>query len=151
MKKLKVVFVLVLVLCVVGCNSSSDKKKKKSQAPDNSMLVIEPYRLSGTWVFDDPSVGLVREPFVSGIPEMIDILVSDIPDADKGFRLIFSAKPFPGYAMKLAWRREEKGGNWYYCEKSKKEGWLCPALFKYFKTAPKEIYAKGEKLVTSSR
>ena len=24
------------------------------------------------------------------------------------------------------------------------EGWLCPALFKYFDTAPKEIYVKAE-------
>jgi hypothetical protein len=24
------------------------------------------------------------------------------------------------------------------------EGWLCPALFKYFEVAPKEIYAKAE-------
>jgi len=24
------------------------------------------------------------------------------------------------------------------------EGWLCPALFKYFEKAPQEIYAKFE-------
>jgi len=24
------------------------------------------------------------------------------------------------------------------------EGWLCPALFKYFEKAPKEIYVKAE-------
>jgi hypothetical protein len=24
------------------------------------------------------------------------------------------------------------------------EGWLCPALFKYFEKAPKEIYIKAE-------
>ena len=24
------------------------------------------------------------------------------------------------------------------------EGWLCPALFKYFKTAPREIYVRAE-------
>ena len=67
----------------------------------NSILVIEPYRYAGTWVFDDPSVGLVREPFVAGIPGMIDKLVSDIPDANNGFRLTFSAVPFPGYREKL--------------------------------------------------
>ena len=38
----------------------------------NAMLVIFPYRYEGTWVFDDERVGLEREPFVSGIPEMID-------------------------------------------------------------------------------
>jgi hypothetical protein len=26
------------------------------------------------------------------------------------------------------------------------EGWLCPALFKYFPEAPKKLYAKAEPL-----
>ena len=111
----------------------------------NAILVICPYRYHGTWVFDDPRVGLFREPFVAGIPEMIDKLAKGIPDADKGFRLLFSATPFPGYATKLVWQREEAGGNWYYSEEYDCEGWLCPALFRYFKKAPKEIYAKAEK------
>jgi hypothetical protein len=29
-------------------------------------------------------------------------------------RLLFSPTPFPGYAVKLEWRREEYGGNWYF-------------------------------------
>ncbi len=41
----------------------------------NVLMVIAPYWYQGTWVFDDESVGLVREPFVSGVPEMIDELV----------------------------------------------------------------------------
>ena len=62
--------------------------------PQNAIMVISPYRYQGTWVFDDASAGLVREPFVAGIPEMIDHLVSDIPNAESGFRLHF-----------LGWRR----------------------------------------------
>jgi hypothetical protein len=50
----------------------------------NSLLVIKPYWWEGTWVFDDPDVGLTRGPFVAGIPEMIDLLVRDIPDARRG-------------------------------------------------------------------
>lgn len=111
---------------------------------ENSILVIFPYRFESTWVFDDVRAGLVREPFVSGIPEMIDHFVKDIPNAEKGFRLLFSAAPFPGYDIKLVWRREEYGGNWYFSEKLVREGWLCPALFKYFEKAPMEIYAKAE-------
>lgn len=34
-----------------------------------------------------------------------------LPDAEKGFRLLFSATPFPAYTAKLEWRREEFGGN----------------------------------------
>ena len=49
----------------------------------NQIGVIAPYWLeaAGTWVFDDESVGLRQEPFVSGVPEMIGDLVRDIPNA----------------------------------------------------------------------
>jgi len=110
----------------------------------NVINFIVPYRYEGMWVFDDPRVGLDKEPFVSGADEMIDVLVADIPNADKGFRMLFSATPFPGHTVKLEWRREEHGGNWYFSPKFEMEGWLCPALFKYFDKAPNEIYVKAE-------
>lgn len=110
----------------------------------NALQILKPYTYCGMWVFDDPSVGLSREPFVSGIDVMLDKLTASIPDAQKGFRLIFSHQPFPKYQIKLEWKREEFGGNWYWCSKFKIEGWLCPALFKYFPSAPKELYASAE-------
>jgi uncharacterized protein DUF6717 len=110
----------------------------------NSMFLIAPYRHEGMWVFDDPRVGLDKEPFVAGVDTMMDRLVAGIPNAGNGFRLLFSATPFPGYSVKLQWCREENGGNWYYSPQFSMEGWLCPALFKYFPEAPKEIYAKAE-------
>lgn len=113
---------------------------------ENALFVIHPYKHQGTWVFDDESVGLVKEPFVSGIPEIIEEIVQDLKDPEKGFRAIFSASPFPGYDLHLVQTREEFGGNWYRWEKGDKEGWLCPALFKYFKSAPKELYVKVESL-----
>ena len=110
----------------------------------NVINVIFPYRYQGMWVFDDPRVGLDKEPFVSGADTMIDVLVAHVPGADQGFRLLFSATPFPGYTHMLQWTREEHGGNWYFSPVFKMEGWLCPALFKYFDKAPKEIYIKAE-------
>lgn len=110
----------------------------------NSLFVISPYQYHGSWVFDDPKVGLNREPFIAGIDTIIDKLVSDIPDAGKGFRATFSASAFPGYSAKLVHLRPESGGNWYRSEELALEGWLCPALFKYFETAPREIYVKVE-------
>jgi hypothetical protein len=110
----------------------------------NSLFVIAPYKSEGMWVFDDPAVGLSREPFIAGIDMMIDKVVAGIPNADKGFRAVFSAAPFPGADFKLEWRREESGGNWYYSDQFKMEGWLCPALLKYFPRAPREIYVKVE-------
>ena len=115
-----------------------------SRAELNAINLIVPYRYEGMWVFDDPRVGLDKEPFVSGADKMIDVLVASIPSAQSGFRLLFSASPFPGYSAKLEWRREEYGGNWYFSSEFKLEGWLCPALFKYFENAPKEIYVKAE-------
>ncbi len=110
----------------------------------NAINLIVPYRHQGMWVFDDPRVGLKKEPFVSGADAMIDLLVADVLNAQKGFRMLFSATPFPGYTVKLEWQREEYGGKWYFSPEFKMEGWLCPALFKYFEKAPKEIYVKAE-------
>ena len=73
----------------------------------NSLMVIFPYKYEHMWVFGDELFGLKREPFVSGIPEMIDLSVVEIPDADTGFKLIFSEHPFPGYQVKPSWKREE--------------------------------------------
>jgi hypothetical protein len=112
----------------------------------NQIQIIAPYWLHGSWVFDDDRVGLVQEPFVSGVPEMIDDLVRDIPDARQGFRLLFSAGPFPGFERKLQWVREEMGGNWYKADVPPMDGWLCPALFRYFEAAPAEMFVKAEAL-----
>lgn len=114
----------------------------------NSILIIQPYRYAGTWVFDDPNTQLVQEPFVEGVPEMIDQLISEIPNAADGFRMLFASAPFPGWQAKLEHRREEYAGNWYYSPTYEREGWLCPALFKYFEAAPPEIYIKAEPLNT---
>ncbi len=89
---------------------------------------------------------MVQEPFVSGADLFLTELVRDIPDAKRGFRLLFSPGPFPGYRQKLAWVREEMGGNWYQADDPPIQGWLCPALFLYFDNAPAELYVKAEPL-----
>jgi hypothetical protein len=118
--------------------------KQGGSVPANAILLIVPYRHAGTWVFDDPNARLVREPFVAGVPAMIDALVKDIPGATNGFRLTFSAQPFPGYQRKLTWLRGDMGGNYYRMEDPTMEGWICPAMFRYYKAAPKELYVKAE-------
>ncbi|VAW80660.1 hypothetical protein MNBD_GAMMA12-838 [hydrothermal vent metagenome] len=108
----------------------------------NSIMVIHPYKYQGMWVFDDNKVGLLQEPFISGADDIIDKMVVDISNASNGFSLLFSAIMFPGYQCKFEWQRHESGGNWYIIKILDMEGWLCPALFKYFKTAPQNIYAQ---------
>lgn len=110
----------------------------------NVLMVIEPYWYQDTWVFDDASKGLDKEPFVQGIPDMIDVLIKDIPNARAGFVLLFSSQPFAGYQAELALVREEYGGHWYKPKGYDVEGWLCPALFKYFDAPPESLYIKGE-------
>ncbi len=117
----------------------------------NILVVIAPYWYQGTWVFDDESVGLNKEPFVAGVPEMIDDLAKDVPNARSGFRLLFSSTPFPGYQRELTRVKEEYGGYWYRVKDQSAEGWLCPALFKYFETAPEIIYVKAQGAMTPSR
>jgi hypothetical protein len=115
----------------------------------NVMGVIYPYRAGGLWVFDDPVKGLFQEPFVLGIPEMIDKLVENIPNADKGFQLTLSNRPFPGYQKTLKWIKKEFDGNWYKTEEEPvMEGWLCSALYLYVPWAPKRIYIKADPIPT---
>ncbi len=114
------------------------------------MFVIQPYWHAGTWVFDDERVGLDKEPFVAGVPEIIDQAIKKAglskTKLKKGFRLLFSHLPFPDHQIKLEHESEEGGGNWYNENQLELRGWLCPALFKYFAKAPKELYGKVEVL-----
>jgi hypothetical protein len=93
-------------------------------------------------VFDDPAVGLDKEPLVAGMPEMIRVATRAIPDAARGLVALFSAAPFPGADIVLHWDREEMGGNYYRWPEKKLEGWLCPALFRYFDEAPGRLYVQ---------
>ncbi len=106
----------------------------------NSIFVIKPYKWEGMWVFDDPNVGLVKEPFVGGADTMIDRATAQIPNANQGFLAVFSAGFFPDAQIVLDWDREEGGGNVYRWPEKGMEGWLCPALLKYFEQPPAKLY-----------
>ena len=108
----------------------------------NSITVIKPYQWEGQWVFDDERVDLVREPFVSGADTMIDLAVGreGIENPEQGFLMLFSATPFPDATVQLEWVREDCGGNVYLWREAEREGWLCPALLKYFDSAPERLY-----------
>ena len=151
----------------------------------NQIMTIRPYWHEGTWVFDDPEKGLDKEPFVAGVPAMLTYLARDIVldeetgeldpvKAQRGFRLLFSGSPFPGY-QHCAIRRDQEYGGWYYSVELSDEllalveaagnvvlpellehviveiegkkhfkGWLCSALFKFFDEAPERLFVKAE-------
>src|SRR3989339_1945607 len=137
MKRLQIgIIAFLLPILVVAAETN--------KTSSNTVQVLWPYKTGGIWAFDDYKKGLYREPFVAGINPMIDSLVTNIPDATIGFRLMFSDEFIPEYNAKLVWRRPEGKGNWYYYDKTKTEGWLCGSLLKYYSKAPKEIYIKVE-------
>lgn len=135
-------FWLLLVLALGSWGWMSACTMKTVPMP-NTIRVISPYYHAGTWVFDDPAVGLRAEPFVAGIPEMIEALVRELPIARKGFRLLFPDEPFPGYQVELTSVKAEYGGHWYRWSATSTEGWLCPALFKYFTQAAETLRAEA--------
>lgn len=106
----------------------------------NSIFVIHPYRWKGTWVFDDEEKGLDKEPFVMGIPDIIDRIVGNA----NRFTCYFAATPIPSQHATLDRREPDSGGTWYQHRETGLKGWLCPALFKYFPTAPETINIRFE-------
>jgi hypothetical protein len=73
---------------------------------------------------------------------VIDRMVGAIPNAERGFTLLFSSEPFPGYQAEFEWSRAELSGNWYRSAALDMEGWLCPALLKYFASPPPKLFAQ---------
>lgn len=118
----------------------------RGPSPVNSLFVIAPYRHHDLWVFDDPAVGLRQEPFVGGADTIVDALTEQIPGAPAGFRLIFSGQPFPGHQVHFHRVRADGGGTWYRWPERGMDGWLCPALFKYFTDAPADLFVQASPL-----
>jgi len=138
---------MLVYFLLLGCTAIDNNPKSKSvDAAQNAINLIKPYLYEGVWVFDDASKKLQKEPFVSGIPEMIDQLVAAIPNAEDGFLLYFSDRPMPETMVELSWLRAADGGNWYKAEAFDKEGWLCPALYKYYTSAPQKLYIRAAAL-----
>lgn len=110
---------------------------------ESTQLVIKPYWNEGTWVFDDPSHGLDHQPIFKGAPDLLNGLVKNIPNAQNGFRLLCSTKPIKDFQKKLVWVKAEGGGNYYRFGDKTHQGWLYPAIYRYFPETPKVLYLKA--------
>lgn len=110
------------------------------------IMTIHPYRACGMWVFDDPDKGLHKEPLVRGIDTMLDVLAGVLPESEGGFDLVFRGAEFP-YSTRFDRVQEENGWSLYRNGELEMEGWLCPALLKYFpEGAPEEIHVWAKPL-----
>ena len=108
----------------------------------NAINVIAPYKHFSMWVFDDPNVGLRQEPFVGGADTSIDRMVASIPYAEDGFVMVFSGTEFPGYQQRLELVGPQGSGNRYRSRELAMDGWLCPALLRYFEEPPEELFVQ---------
>jgi hypothetical protein len=100
----------------------------------------------GTWVYDDPEVGVYAEPFVLGADTMLSQLrAAQVGPGRDPFRITFAASAFPG-ALAARRLQEEAGGVWYEAELQGHvlRGWLCSHFFDYFETAPATVYVRGD-------
>jgi hypothetical protein len=118
-------------------------EKDAQPLSDNAMFFITLRRDEGVWHFTDKARGLVKEPLVAGIPKILEELIEDeglpIKKAVKGLRVVFAGRKFPGSQLELRRGKKESGGAWYSTE-DELEGWLCPALLKFFQKAPPKLY-----------
>jgi len=93
-------------------------------------------------------VDLKAEPFIAGIPEIIDGIVGDRDEFTAHISHSLIPK-FTGHLVKLT-EEEIKAEEcmpttgWYKLEGTDQIGWLCPATLKYFKDYPDSIYFKIE-------
>lgn len=109
----------------------------------NALYVIHPYRMaSGLWAFDDVTRGLVAEPFVTSASQILDMLANSVGERDN-VNVVFSDQPFQDHqhVFRLASGGDrEFGGSVYANDQLGLEGWLCPALLKYFPQPPESLY-----------
>ena len=104
------------------------------------------------WVFDFPALGVSKEPFVSGIPEMIEFVLGTKGVArakQNGFVLLFEGKDENQFdtaldgGLTIERVRHENNGTVYKLKHIiPMEGWLCPVLNKFFPESPKFIRFK---------
>jgi hypothetical protein len=111
----------------------------------NSIQVLELRRMGNTWVFDDLTRGVVNEPFVAGVPTIIDHLLKKKGITERTIHAFFSDGEFPDADICLTFIKEELHGAWYKFQNMK--GWFCPCFWKYFdkENPPMRVYIKLER------
>jgi hypothetical protein len=121
------------------------------------------------WAFDFPALGIMQEPFVDGIPEILESAIeSELRiRADKeggifpvvatrlpGFIVMFETsqackerppilEPHRGrITIELQKVEPKNGGTVYKDTTTNMQGWLCPALNKFFPESPETIWVR---------
>lgn len=91
----------------------------------------------GIWTFDDEDLGIVGEPFVGEINDMIDACLEGYQECT----ILCSQFPIPNYNISLT-RRDDLGQGMYQMDGTEVVGWLCPCFLSYFPHYVEKVYAK---------
>ena len=114
----------------------------------HKLIVLEPYKVSGAWVFDFPPKGMVAQPFARGIPEMLELVLrrKDLTDVLR-VRLTFADSPFPDWDGELDLVENEASGPRYCLKGIEREpsGRLF-LLNKFFPEPPPKLFPRIERI-----
>ena len=131
--------------------------KLLDEQAQNAIYTMRVYRHESAWVFDHYGLGLIKEPFVAGADEIFDEIahLRAVDPSRARIDILFSDGQFPGWQILAEHLGPSMGGDDYQIISSEfetldtHEFWLCPALLKYFTTAPSKIYMKVTDVSTS--
>ena len=113
--------------------------KNDSRILNNAVIAISPYKIEGgIFAFDDPNTGLIREPFIGGANKYLHQWAGE----NESCTIAFSYNPIPNYDVKLNLQDSDMQLGSNYVDEQGYLVWLCPALFRYFTTAPDKLYVK---------
>ena len=105
------------------------------------VFTIKPYRQLNTWMFDDEMKNIHQEPFVLGIPEMLDNVLKSKSIKATQFSMQFSENEINKADLVLELDYEVSDGAWYKIKNNPHvKGWLCPVIHKYFDEIPEKIF-----------
>ena len=105
------------------------------------MFTIYAYREDDRWFFDDRSLGIKHEEFVSGVPALITQLCGS--EFASRIRAIVDVKPFKD-SHRIDYVESEYGGVSY--EYKEQRVWFCIVFWKYFKELPPSFWIKVEEV-----
>jgi hypothetical protein len=117
--------------------------------PESGVYTVLAYHKHGLWLFDDAARGLLGEPFVDGMDEIIDQVSGCIPRTHESrafIRFVFADFEALGCESVLVRDEPVHDGYFYRLEGTDMRGWLCPETLKYFPVFPDRIHFRCEVL-----
>lgn len=114
-------------------------RKRPANYHNNEIKHLSIYRLHNTWMFDDPFLGIIAEPFVPSASEVITELTKEYYGLDTYDTDILIGEDLEQYDAEINLVNVNGGSTYKYKDK---ELWLCPVLLRFFEYPPERIRVK---------